>query len=112
LETTNLVNEEAPPFCRACEDFHEESTCPIFCQINEQGLLKQATMLGYSRRSDFINNVGKTHTVTNDQWKQTKELSKKVDNVTKLYGEKPTPEQILEMARFKGVTYQKKGNDS
>jgi hypothetical protein len=38
LESNNVVNEEAPPFCRACEDFHEESTCPIFCQINEQGL--------------------------------------------------------------------------
>jgi hypothetical protein len=38
----------------------------------------------------LINNVGKTHTATNDQWKQTKELSKNADNVTKLYGEKPT----------------------
>jgi hypothetical protein len=35
-----------------------------------------------------------------------------MDNVTRLYGEKPSPEQILEMARFKGVTYQKKGNDN
>jgi hypothetical protein len=34
------------------------------------------------------------------------------DNATRLYGKKPTPEQILEMARFKGVTYQKKGNDN
>jgi hypothetical protein len=32
--------------------------------------------------------------------------------VTRLYGEKPTPEQILEMARYKGVTYQRKGNDN
>jgi hypothetical protein len=61
LETTNMVNEEAPPFCRACEDFHEESTCPIFCQINEQGLPETNNYVGYSRRSDFINNVGKTH---------------------------------------------------
>jgi hypothetical protein len=32
--------------------------------------------------------------------------------VTKLHGEKPTPKKILEMARYKGVTYQKKGNDN
>ena len=31
LESNNVVNEEIPPFCRACEDFHEESTCPVFC---------------------------------------------------------------------------------
>jgi hypothetical protein len=44
--------------------------------------------------------------------KQNKESSKKVDNMTRLYGEKPTPEQILEMAKYKGVTYQRKGNDN
>jgi hypothetical protein len=38
LESNNVVNEEISPFCRACEDFHEESTCPVFCQINEHGL--------------------------------------------------------------------------
>jgi hypothetical protein len=117
LESTNMVNEEAPPFCRACEDFHEESTCPVFCQVNELGFPETSNFVGYSRRFDFINNVGKTHTITKDQLKQTKELSKqskdlKVDNVTRLYGEKPTPEQILEMARFKGVTYQKRRNDN
>jgi hypothetical protein len=46
LESTNLVNEEGPPFCRACEDFHEESTCPVFCQVNEQGFPEKVTLLG------------------------------------------------------------------
>jgi hypothetical protein len=91
LETTNMVNEEAPPFCRDCEDFHEDSTCPIFCQINEQGFPETTNYVGYSIHFDFINNVGIIHYVTNDQWKKTKYLSKKGDNVTKLYGEKPTP---------------------
>jgi hypothetical protein len=102
LEATNMVNDEAPPFCRACEDFHEESTCPVFCQINEQGLPGTSNYVGNSRRYDFINNVGKTHKVTEDVWSQNKETSKKkeylkTDNVTRIYGEKPTPEQILEM---------------
>jgi hypothetical protein len=106
-----MVNEEAPPFCRACEDFHEESTCPFLCQVNEQGLPKTSNFVGNSRRYDFINNVGKTHKVTDDQLKQNKEASVKVDNVTRLYGEKPTLEQILEMEKYKGVTYQRKEND-
>ena len=35
LEATNMVNDEAPPFCRDFEEFHEEATFPVFCQINE-----------------------------------------------------------------------------
>jgi ribonuclease HI len=34
------------------------------------------------------------------------------DNVTKLYGHKPTNEQILEMARHKGIVYQRKGRET
>jgi hypothetical protein len=33
------------------------------------------------------------------------------DNVTKLYGHKPTNEQILDMARHKGIVYQRKGRE-
>ena len=32
-----------------------------------------------------------------------------VDKVTKIYGPKPTPRQISEMAKYKGVTYQRRG---
>jgi hypothetical protein len=114
LEAMNVVQQETPPFCRACEEFHEESTCPVFCQINQQGFLGSNNYVGFSGRPDFINN---TYTITKDQGKQNKELSKKkedlkMDNVTRLYGEKPSPEQILEMERYKGVTYQRKGNDN
>jgi len=35
LESTNLVDHQAIPFCRPCEDFHEESTCPYYLQICE-----------------------------------------------------------------------------
>jgi hypothetical protein len=114
-----VVNEEVPPFCRACEDFHEESTCPVFCQANEQGYPETSNFVGYSRNFDHINNVGKPHTLSMDHWIQMKERSEdanevieEYDNATKLYGKKPTPEQILEMARFKGITYQKKGNEN
>ena len=33
------------------------------------------------------------------------------DNVTKLYGHKPTSEQILEMDRHKGIVYKRKGRE-
>jgi hypothetical protein len=77
----------------------------------------QINCMGFSRHSNFINNVGKTHPVSMDHWMQIKERSenakdviKEYDNATKVLGKKPTPEQILEMARYKGVTYQRKGN--
>jgi hypothetical protein len=42
---------------------------------------------------------------------QANEVVEEFDNVTKLYGHKPTNEQILEMARHKGIVYQRKGKD-
>ena len=87
--TTNMVQEEFRPFCRACKYFHENSTCPIFCQINEQGLPEVNNYVGYPCHHDFINNVGKTYSITTNQMKKVKEMSLKTNNVTKLYGEKP-----------------------
>jgi hypothetical protein len=42
---------------------------------------------------------------------QTNQVVEEYDNVTKLYGHKPTNEQILEMARHKGIVYQRKGKE-
>jgi hypothetical protein len=69
LKATNMVQQEAPPFYQTCEKFHEESTCPVFCRINEQGLPETSNYVGYPGRPSFINNVSKTNSVTNDQWK-------------------------------------------
>jgi hypothetical protein len=33
-----------------------------------------------------------------------------VDKATKKYGPKPNPQQIAEMAKYKGITYQRNGN--
>jgi hypothetical protein len=49
---------------------------------------------------------------TMERSQNSKDVIKEYDNVTKVFGEKPTPEQILEMARYKGVTYQRKGNEN
>jgi hypothetical protein len=99
LESNNVVNEDIPPFCRACEDFHEESTCLVFCQINEQGLHPTNNFVGKSRSSNHINNFGETHPLSMDYWlkmqercEQTNDVVEEYDNVTKLYGHKPTNE--------------------
>jgi hypothetical protein len=70
LESNNVLNEDIPPFCRACEDFHEESTCPVFCQINEHGLPPTNNFVGHSRSSNHINNSGETHPLSMDHWLQ------------------------------------------
>jgi len=123
LEATNLVEQQDPPFCRACNDFHKESICYRFLQINEARPPKmnnfvgfswnsnQINCMGYSRHSNYINNIGKAHPVSMDHWMQIKERSenaknviKEYDNATKVPGKNPTPKQILEMERYKGVT--------
>jgi hypothetical protein len=46
-----------------------------------------------------------------ERCEQANEVVEEYDNVTKLYGHKPTNEQILEMDRHKGIIYQRKGRD-
>ena len=33
-----------------------------------------------------------------------------VDKVTEMFGPKPTPQQVAEMAKYRGITYQRNGN--
>jgi hypothetical protein len=75
------VNEEAPPFCRACEDFHEESTYPFFSQINEQGLPPANNFVGQPRKSNHINNFGEAHPLSMDYWLQMQEISEENNQV-------------------------------
>jgi len=35
LEPNNVVSHEEPPYCRICEEFHEESTCVRFKYFDE-----------------------------------------------------------------------------
>jgi len=97
LESTNLVNEEDPPFYRDFENFHEESTYPVFCQVDEQGFPESSNFVGYRRRIEHINNVRKPHNLSTGHWIQMKENSEdsnkvieEYDNATRLFGKKPT----------------------
>jgi hypothetical protein len=46
-----------------------------------------------------------------ERCEQSNEVVEEYDNVTKLYGHKPANEQILEMAKHKGIVYQRKGRE-
>ena len=35
-----------------------------------------------------------------------------MDKVTETYGKKPSPKQVVEMAKYRGITYQRKGNQN
>ena len=54
LETNNMMVDEVPPYCRHCEEFHEESTCPNFCYIMEQEQIEMSNFVGYPRYLDYI----------------------------------------------------------
>ena len=75
LETNNMVIDEVPSYCRPCDEFHKESTCPKFCYIVEQEQMEMNNFVGHPRCHDDINNVGHVHPNSREQWKQAREYS-------------------------------------
>ena len=114
---TNLV-DNAPPYYQVCDALHEEATCPIVRRILDNGMFGTY---------DQINLVGSKFPLPMNDWIEVKERSRDVENLSsafsinnleneddilaRLYGEKPSPEQILEIARDKGLTYQRRDKD-
>lgn len=117
LETNNLV-EKTPPYCRACDKLQEEATCPIVKRIMHH------EMLGTSNQ---INVVGKEYHLSQENWEEVKGNSQPIspfassysinnfgqetDVLLKLFGEKPPPERILEIAKDKGLSYQRRNQN-
>jgi hypothetical protein len=106
FESTNLVEHQAIPYCRPCGEFHEEATCPVFLKdcYSDYGN-EQINMCGrnyYGGMYDWMNDC--------DHGSNGNFMSGNVDRATKKYGPKPTPQQIAEMAKYKGITYQRNGN--
>ena len=62
----------------------------------------------FSSKPKFVNNIGHVHPVTKDAWKEAKEYSQKIDNLTKTIGVMPSSDQVRE--KFKGLTYQRRDN--
>jgi len=52
--------------------------------------------------------VGKTFQISKDQMKKVKDNSIPADKVTKIFGDKPSRERILQMIKHRGINYQRK----
>jgi hypothetical protein len=113
FKSTNLVDHQAIPYCRPCGQFHEESTCQIFLHVCDE-------MGPYRAENEQVNMFGHEYNIGMYEWMDLMEHSEgvnsmnnvMVDKATKNFGPKPTPHQVAEMARYRGITYQRNGNRS
>ena len=113
LDSTNMV-EDAIPFCRPYDQFHQESTRYIANQVMEHGFPETSNQDVLSSEPEFVNMVGQTYPLSNQHWQQAIEYSQEKDFNSQNYGEKLYQEQVKEMrdARFKGATYQRKAKST
>jgi hypothetical protein len=101
FESTNLVDQCSIPYCRPCGEFREESTCLVFLeecdndygnQGNEQiNMCGERYCGGWSDWMDFEDRGSSGNFMNN------------VDKATEKYGPKPTPQQVVEMAKYRGI---------
>jgi hypothetical protein len=110
FESTNLVDHQAIPYCRPCGEFHEEMTCPVFLEGCDEE--------DYSNSgNEQVNMCGRKYNVGMHDWMEFVEqgssascMNNVVDKATEKFGPKPTPQQVSEMAKYRGITYQRNGN--
>ena len=71
LEATNVV-EPYKPFCRACRDFHDESSCYYACYIQEHGFPEGCSPKASSSEPEYINYVDDMHDISRGSWREAK----------------------------------------
>jgi hypothetical protein len=94
---------------KPCGEFHEEATCPVFLEI--------CGGEGFSRsENEQVNMCGQRYNVGMSEWMELVEHSEDVnymnnvvDRATEKFGPKPTPKQVSDLARYRGLTYQRNG---
>ena len=86
--------ETYTPFCRACEDLLEESSCYYACYVQEHGHPKGCGPSTSTSEPNYINNIGGIRSIPRENWSQANQYHQKVDNLTQYYGEMPLDEQI------------------
>ena len=68
LDLANMV-EEVIPWCRPCDQFHQESTCYIANQVIEHGMPREVSnQETTSSESDHVYMVGQTYPLSNQHW--------------------------------------------
>ena len=75
LEAANMV-ETYTPFCRACEDLHEESSCYYACYVQEHGFPEGCGPKASSSELEYINCVDDMHDISGESWRETKQYSR------------------------------------
>ena len=74
----------------------------------------------YRPENEQVNMFGHEYNVGMYEWMDLMEHSEGVscmnnvvvDKATKTFSPKPTPQQVSEMARYRGITYQRNGNNN
>jgi hypothetical protein len=109
FESTNLVEHRSIPYCRPCGEFHEESTCLVYLEEceNEYGNQGNEQVNMCDERFN-----GGIYDDSNDYGSSGNFMNGNIDKATENYGPKPTPQQVTEMDKYRGVTYQRGGNKS
>jgi ribonuclease HI len=109
FESTNLVEHRSIPYCRPCGEFHEESTCLVYLEEceNDYGNQgdEQVNMCGGSYHDGRYDWMG-----VHDYGSSGNFMNGNTDKAIEKYGPKPTPQQVVEMAKYRGITYQRNGN--
>jgi hypothetical protein len=107
FESTNLIDHHSIHYCRPCGEFHEESTCLVFLEdcygdygTQGNGQINMCGKRYYGSMHDWMGFDGSSGNFMNSN----------VDKATEKYGPKPTPQQVAEMAKYRGITYQRNGN--
>jgi hypothetical protein len=106
-----LVEHRCIPYYRPCGEFHEESTCLVFLEECENDYGTQG--------NEQVNMCDETYYVGMYDWMDFNDygisgnfMNGNMDKAIENYGPKPTPQQVAEMAKYRGITYQRNENKS
>ena len=80
LESADMV-ETYTPFCRACEDLHEESFCYYACYIQEHGFPEGCGPKASSSEPEYINHVGDMYNIFEENWREAKQYSREPEHI-------------------------------
>ena len=73
--------EPYTPFCRACKDFHEESSRHYACYVQEHGFREGSSPKASSSEPEYINHVGDMHNIFRESWREAKQYSREPDYI-------------------------------
>ena len=73
--------EAYTPFCRACEDLHEEYSCYYACYVQEHGFPEGCGPKESLSEPEYINYVDDMHDISRESWREAKQYSRETDYI-------------------------------